>query len=176
MIVHDYANNSPTQATGEFQLSHKLVTSRTFTHSRSDTATHELAMNFSISGGLDGLVTVSESMTVTESRSSTVTYGDENTHSEEKEMQTTEHFDVPPGKHYLYTLRIYNGTVSVPYTAHMVFKPNVHSRRDYEFDIHGTYTGVNAYKAEIVVTDITDKPQGVEVKRQPVSRAAMAAH
>jgi hypothetical protein len=66
------------------------------------------------------------------------------------------------------------GNVTVPYTATGMFQSCVANTKPYTFPITGTFTGLNATYAEILVADITAGPSPV-VKTVPVPLSTSTA-
>lgn len=156
--------------TGSRMLSRTLTTSRSITNSTSDTAGQKFTQTFGVKGGVDKIFEVSASTSFEESKSTTISFSDTNQDSQSVTDQQVVNVNVPPGKSYAYEIVVHNGSCSIPYTAHHVFRSVVPGTPPYPFDSTGTYTGVNQIESEVIVKDVTEgMAQAVVVQRQSIA-------
>ncbi len=155
--------------TGSISLNLSTTTSRSITNSTSDTKGQVFTQTFGSKGGIDKVFEVSASASFSESSSSTIGYSDTTVDSKTTSQTTQVNVNVPPGKKYQYTILVFNGQCSIPYTAHLLFQSVVPGAAPYRFVSTGIYTGVNAIRSEVSVTDVTQGPAtGTPVERHPL--------
>jgi hypothetical protein len=148
-------------------LSGSIQQSSQFQTSESDTEATAYTQSFSVKADLE-IAEVTATATVEESQSQTSGYtsGTASTQTWEHDIQTQ--VTVPAGKKYSYQQRVNYGQVTVPYTAMGTFQSCVANTKPYIFPVTGSFTGLNATYAEILVADITTGPSPV-VQTVPVS-------
>ena len=156
--------------TGSLNLTMSTTTSRSITNSTSDTKGLVFTQTFGSKGGVDKVFEVSASVSFSESNSTTIGYSDTSVDSKTNTQSTQVNINVPPGKKYQYAILVFNGQCSIPYTAHMLFQSVVPGAPPYRFVSTGIYTGVNAIRSEVSVTDVTEgHATGTPVERHPLS-------
>lgn len=148
-------------------LTGSIQQSTQFQTSESDTEGTAYTQSFSVEASI-APVKVTATATFEENQSQTVGWskGTTNTQTWEHDIQTA--VTVPAGRKYSYQQRVYYGQVSVPYTATGTFQSSVPGTKPYTFGMTGTFTGLNATSAEIVVADVTPGPPGADGQRPVV--------
>lgn len=156
--------------TGQISLALSETTSRSITNSTSDTTGRIYTQTFGAKGGIDKVFEVSASASFNESTSKTIAYTDATVDAKTVTHSQLVNTNVPVGKKYRYSLMVFNGKCSIPYTAHMLFKSAVPGAVPHPFVSTGIYTGVNAIYSGVKVSDITQGPAAaVLVEEYPVS-------
>jgi hypothetical protein len=155
--------------TGSINLTQSTTTSRSITNSTSDTTGRVYTQTFGAKGGIDKVFEVSGSASFSESSSKTIAYSDTSTDSKTDSHSIVVNINVPPAKKYRYSILVFNGKCSIPYTAHMLFQSVVPGAVPYRFVSKGVYTGVNAIRSEVTSSDITQGPAAAAlVERHPI--------
>jgi hypothetical protein len=155
--------------TGSLSLALSQTTSRSITNSTSDTKGLTYKQTFGAKGGLKDVWQVSASLSFSQSFSTTIAYTDTAVDAKTATSTQVVNFNVPPRKKFRYSLLVFNGKCSIPYTAHLRFKSVVPGSVPYDFDSKGVYTGVNAINNVVKVSDITQGlGKAVVVENYPI--------
>jgi hypothetical protein len=155
--------------TGSINLTQSTTTSRSITNSTSDTTGRVYTQTFGAKGGIDKVFEISGSASFSESSSKTIAYSDTTVNSKTDSHSIVVNINVPPGKKYRYSILVFNGQCSIPYTAHMLFQSVVPGAVPYRFVSTGVYTGVNAIRSEVSSSDITPGPaKAILVEQHPI--------
>jgi hypothetical protein len=112
-----------------------------------------VALTFGAKFSVEKVFEVSESGTVTETQSTSRTIGTQSSVSTTIDVSASANIVVAPGKNYNVSLMARRCTLTVPYTA-TVSRRAVDGKPGASYTITGTYRYENAYRYDIVVTDV----------------------
>jgi hypothetical protein len=164
IVIDNLKGGTPVEST--YALQRSITTTRTVTHSESDTTGHKYTQTFGAKGGLDKVFEVSASASFEESDSTTLSLTDAKGCSETKADTMSTQVHVPPGKRYGYQVMVHYGKISVPYTATMVFQSATAAAAPVTWKATGVFTGVNSTQSEVAVADLTVAGKETLVERR----------
>jgi hypothetical protein len=152
-----------TQIETTVELTRARKVTRRFTYNSSVSEVVTIAHKLGAKLTFDAVVELSGEIAVEKKLQTGFTVGEETESSTADSDKLTARVKVPGGRHYEFMVRVYYGTVSVPYTATISRVLPDGSRKN--TTITGTYTNMNAVKNEIVARDLTNgTPQPVPAK------------
>ena len=135
------------------ELQRTISNSRQLTYGDSSANTVKIAQTLGFKLGIEKIVEVSNQMAVETTTTSTITFGDQRVQSMNNNDKVSVRVQVPPRSLCEFAVRVYYGSVTVPYTAKVSrVLPNGSKETS---DIVGTYTNVNMIKYDIQATDMT---------------------
>lgn len=135
------------------ELQRVVSNSRQLTYSDSSAKTIKIAQTLGYKLGIEKIVEVSNQMAMETSTTSTITFGDQKVQTTSNADKVTVRVQVPPKSVCEYAVRVYYGSVTVPYTA-QVSRTLPNGSKEYT-NIVGTYTNVNMIKYDIQANDVT---------------------
>jgi hypothetical protein len=146
--------NSSTTASVTTSVTLRTSVQKTMTHSVSDQTQHALtvAQKFGGKFSIDKVFEVSEEGSVTATRTTSRTVGDQTSNAETIDVSVSANVVVPAGKSYDVTLMVRHCTLTVPYTA-TITRRTVSGGAGTSYQINGTYQYTSAYRYDLKVTD-----------------------
>lgn len=170
VVVDNTRGNVPLTQT--ISLTGSIEQSTDFQTEESNTEGTVYTQSFEVKTTI-GPVEVTASGSFEENQSTTVGWsnGTTNTQTWTNNIQTEA--AVPARKKYSFHQRVNYGQVTVPYTATGTFQSCVPDTQPHTFQMTGTFTGLNAMTAEVIVADITPAQPGSAGHSQVVRSVRM---
>jgi hypothetical protein len=134
------------------ELSRTISNSRQFSYSQSSSTTFKIAEKLGSKLGIEKIVEVSGEIAVERSTTDSVTLGQQSSQTFTASDKVAVRVQVPPKSQFEYMIRVYYGSVSVPYTATVSRMTPAGKVTE---QVTGIFTDVNMVKYDIQATDVS---------------------